>query len=114
LSTSVQLVVPSDDVHAEISQLSPASYETIFEDIARKGFHCDAAMAVVKAQVPLHDYDQSIWSSGCWTEIDIVKQGRTIFEKLSWFTERIHMPTWLSEWNIIEDKLSGTPCHRVS
>ncbi|KAJ3409272.1 hypothetical protein HDV05_004536 [Chytridiales sp. JEL 0842] len=97
---------------AKMSALTPDTYSRIFDSVTTKGHACDAAVAVVKAEVPLNAFAESVWTEGRWSEIDIVKQGRTVFEKLSWFTNRMAMPTWINEWNVIEGNVQGTPCNR--
>ncbi|KAJ1554715.1 hypothetical protein HK405_004249 [Cladochytrium tenue] len=105
---------------ARVRAICPDSYEQILREHDFR-YACDAAIPLLQAVVPINS-DDSTWPVGRWSEIDLIKQGRKTFEKLTWFTCRLQLPSWIQKWVNIEGTLNGvrpeegrvTPCQRCA
>ncbi|KAJ3265798.1 hypothetical protein HDU77_003818 [Chytriomyces hyalinus] len=87
---------------ASIATLSKSAFAPLIENISFGKMSCSAAVALVQVKVDLGEYREDVWGVDEWNEVDLVKKGKSVFEKVSWFADRIKMPTWISEWTFME------------
>ncbi|KAJ3321351.1 hypothetical protein HDU76_014120 [Blyttiomyces sp. JEL0837] len=108
---SILMTAPSAREHAVLKVIS----ETMMEKVAANCSHaCDSAMALVTVDVPVSRPDE-LWRSGRgWWQIDLLREGKAAFERLSWFLGRVDLPGWVNQWNLVETlpghETEDTPC----
>ncbi|KAJ3185877.1 hypothetical protein HK101_009798 [Irineochytrium annulatum] len=88
------------------------------------GHGCDAARALVKVKVPIADgvdTEHGGWPApGKIKEIDLLREGKEVFEKLAWFTGKIVLPEFMHDWMVVmfadgvRKEGDATPCTRCA
>ncbi|KAJ3235803.1 hypothetical protein HDU81_000159 [Chytriomyces hyalinus] len=87
---------------ASIATLSMSAFAPLIESLSFRALSCSAAVALVQVKVDLGEYREDAWGVHEWNEVDLVKKGKSVFEKVAWFADRIKMPAWISEWTFME------------
>ncbi|KAI8615565.1 hypothetical protein BC830DRAFT_1064253 [Chytriomyces sp. MP71] len=107
---------------ATLGTLSKASFSTFIENATESEGLCTSSLAMVTVQVNLGAFVEDVWGREDWNDVNLVKHGRAVFEKVAWFTQRVEMPSWLNEWTFVDaESLSltqlshgATPCERCA
>ncbi|KAI9342379.1 helicase-like transcription factor HLTF/DNA helicase RAD5, DEAD-box superfamily [Obelidium mucronatum] len=96
---------------ADIAVLQKQDFIPFMESISTTQARCcGSSVALVELKVELGTYVEDVWSKNDWNEVDLVKSGKAVFEKVAWFSERINMPTWVTDWTFMDAKELGLGC----
>ncbi|KAJ3065360.1 hypothetical protein HDU98_011270 [Podochytrium sp. JEL0797] len=92
------------------AEMSVLEKHALVESVSERERCCASSVALVQVEVELGEYVESVWSRKGWNEVDLVKTGKEVFEKVAWFSERVEMPRWVQEWSVMGAESLGLGC----
>ncbi|KAJ3007556.1 UNVERIFIED_CONTAM: hypothetical protein HDU68_003463, partial [Siphonaria sp. JEL0065] len=96
---------------ADIAVLQQDAFVPFTESFSTKDQECcKSSVALVQVKVELGTYVEEVWTKNDWNQVDLVKTGKAVFEKVAWFSERIDMPSWVNDWTFMNPKDIGLGC----